>query len=135
MTVEIVKSWIFPQVADKMEKSNKENPLFYIAVLQDHRKRYLKIGTTERTIKERFSQKDYKAYTNIKLLYVAEVTCDKNPKFACYQIEDLTRSAIREAKGFNFVKNDRFKFFQLPPVLPVYTSFNSCILIDTKRKD
>ncbi|MGN1034626.1 MAG: GIY-YIG nuclease family protein [Oscillospiraceae bacterium] len=115
VNVEIVQEWHNLTQLDKMRKKRKENSLFYVAILQKHYNRYLKIGTTERTIKERFSQKDYQEYTNIKILYVVEL----NSKISCYHVEDLTRSAIRELKGMTFVKNDRFKYFQLPEQIPI----------------
>lgn len=118
-----------PDPLENFKKSDKNNTLFYVVRLHKGRQRFLKIGTTERSIKQRFSGKDYKKYSTIKFLYVAELTADKNPKDACYHVEDLTRSAIRETKGFTFVKNDRFKYFQLPKSLKVYTSLNDFITI------
>lgn len=125
MNVSVVKEWKLPTEGQRFRKTNAENSMFYVVRLQTGRQRYLKIGTTERTIGERFKGKDYKKYSTIKFLYVAEVTTDKNPKDGCYHIEDLTRSAIREQKGFTFVKNDRFKYFKLPKSLRVYTSLNN----------
>lgn len=118
-----------PDPLENFKKSDKNNTLFYVVRLHKGRQRFLKIGTTERSIKQRFSGNDYKKYSTIKFLYVAELTADKNPKDACYHVEDLTRSAIRETKGFTFVKNDRFKYFQLPKSLKVYTSLNDFITI------
>lgn len=125
MNVTVVKEWKLPTENENFRKSNSNNSLFYVVRLQQGRHRYLKIGTTEKTIKQRFSANDYKKYSTIKFLYVAEVTTDKNPKDACYHVEDLTRSAIRETKGFTFVKNDRFKYFNLPKTLKIYTNLSN----------
>ena len=130
MEVKVVKEWKKPEHGTRFVRADKENPFFYIVLLQKGRQRYLKVGTTERTIGARFSAKDYKEYSNIKFLWVAEVTCDsKHITDACYHIEDLTRSAIREMKGFTFVKNDRFQFFQLPTELPVYLTLREHFML------
>lgn len=132
MNVTVVKEWKHPdRKATKFVRTDKNNTFFYIVLLQKGRQRYLKIGTTENGIGSRFSAKDYKEYTNIKFLWVAEVACDKpNNSDACYHIEDLTRSAIREMKGFTFVKNDRFQFFQLPKELPIYLTLNNHFMLE-----
>ena len=71
----------------------------------------------------------------MKILFVAELLSNKEDrKNVCYHVEDLTRSAIREMKGFRFVKNDRFTYFQLPAQLPIFTSFFNSFLIETKQK-
>jgi hypothetical protein len=131
MKVEIVKEWNRPEVGTRFIRKCKENPFFYVVVLQKGRQRYLKIGTTEKGIGARFSGEDYKKYSHIKFLWVAEVTCDKkNVADACYHIEDLTRSAIREMSGFTFVKNDRFQYFQLPKELPIYLTLNQHFMLE-----
>lgn len=125
MEVNIIKEWKRPEPGTRFVRKDKENPFFYIVLLQDGRQRYLKVGTTENGIGARFSAKDYKKYSNIKFLWVAEVSCDKAQNTdACYHVEDLTRSAIREMKGFTFVRNDRFQFFQLPKELPIYLTLD-----------
>lgn len=130
MNVTVVKEWIKPTPGTRFVRKNKDNTFFYIVILQKGRQRYLKIGTTEKGIGARFSSEDYKKYSNIKFLWVAEVACDKKHNSdACYHIEDLTRSAIREMKGFTFVKNDRFQYFQLPSELPVYLTFNNHFML------
>ena len=131
MKVKVVKEWNKPNRATRFIRQDKNNPFFYIVILQKSRQRYLKVGTTEKGIGTRFSQKDYKEYSHIKFLWVAEVTCDKSHiTDACYHIEDLTRSAIREMKGFTFVKNDRFQFFQLPKALPIYLTLNNFFMLN-----
>ena len=125
MNVEIVQEWLNPAPTEKFIRTTEENPCFYITLLQNHYIRYLKVGTAENGIKVRFAQKDYKKYSTVKILYVAELKADKkNHKNVCYHVEDLTRSALREMKGLTFVKNDRFRYFQLPHKIPVYTGMN-----------
>lgn len=131
MKVSIVNEWRLPQKGERFKKTNPENTFFYVVKLQKGRQRFLKIGTTETTIGKRFSGRDYKKYSTIKFLYVAEVTTDKRVKDGCYHIEDLTRSAIRETKGFTFVKNDRFKYFLLPKTLKIYTNLDNYFEIPT----
>lgn len=131
MNVRIVKEWKRPARDTKFRRMNKENPFFYIVILQKGRQRYLKIGTAENGIGTRFSSKDYKKYSHIKFLYVAEVCCDKKHNSdACYHIEDLTRSAIREMPGFTFVRNDRFQYFQLPKELPIYLTLTNHFMLE-----
>ena len=130
MEVNIIKEWNKPSEGTRFVRTNKENPFFYIVLLQDGRQRYLKVGTTENCIGKRFSAQDYKKYSNIKFLWVAEVACDKEQNTdACYHVEDLTRSAIREMKGFTFVRNDRFQFFQLPKKLPIYLTLDNHFML------
>jgi hypothetical protein len=131
MNVTVVKEWIKPTQGTRFVRKNKSNTFFYIVILQKGRQRYLKIGTTEKGIGTRFSSEDYKKYSHIKFLWVAEVTCDKKQiSDACYHIEDLTRSAIREMPGFTFVKNDRFQYFQLPKALPIYLTLNEHFMLE-----
>jgi hypothetical protein len=131
MNVKIIQEWYKPDRENtRFRREDKNNPFFYIVLLQKGRQRYLKIGTTEKGIGTRFSAKDYKEYSHIRFLWVAEVACDKaHNSDACYHVEDLTRSAIREMKGFTFVKNDRFQFFQLPKELPVYLTLNNHFML------
>ena len=130
MNVKIVKEWRLPAEGQRYRRTNNNNPLFYIVLLQIGYLRYLKIGTAENGIGARFSATDYKKYSHIKILYVAELEATKKDnKNVCYHVEDLTRSAIREMNGFTFVKNDRFKYFQLPAEIPVYTGFNNYVMI------
>ena len=131
MKVNVVKEWNKPDRDTRFIRKDKKNTFYYIALLQKGRQRYLKIGTTEKGIGTRFSAKDYKEYSHIKFLWVAELACDKaHNSDACYHVEDLTRSAIREMKGFTFVKNDRFQFFQLPKQLPVYLTLNEHFMLE-----
>lgn len=130
MFATIVQEWVKPTGVKQFRRKNKNNPFFYIVLLQCKKIRYLKIGTAENGIGTRFAGADYKKYSTIKLLYVAEVTSEKNPKDACYHVEDLTRSALREMKGLTFVRNDRFKYFQPPRVIPVYTDLHNYTLIE-----
>lgn len=131
MKVNVVKEWNKPDRDTRFIRKDKKNTFFYIVLLQKGRQRYLKIGTTEKGIGTRFSAKDYKEYSHIKFLWVAELACDKaHNSDACYHVEDLTRSAIREMKGFTFVKNDRFQFFQLPKQLPIYLTLNEHFMLE-----
>jgi hypothetical protein len=130
VNVEIVKEWRLPADGQRFRRTDPNNPLFYVTLLQKGRMRYLKIGTAENGIGARFCGKDYQQYSKIKLLYVAECQAtEKDQKNVCYHIEDLTRSALREMKGFTFVRNDRFKYFQLPNEIPIYTSMTTHIMI------
>lgn len=136
MDVSIVKEWFFPKNYKEIAQTDKNNPMFYVVTLQWHKIRFLKIGTAENGVKTRFAGADYKKYSTIKFLYVAELKADKkNKKNVCYHVEDLTRSAIREMKGFTFVKNDRFRYFQLPEAIPVYTGMNNYKLIPCKNTE
>lgn len=101
-------------------RQSKDNGIFYYALLQDKttRRRYLKIGTSERGV-TRFKDKDYKKYSFIKILYIAE--CDN--KTEIYDMEDLNKSILRNQKGLKWHKNDRFTYFLLPKFLPVSNVF------------
>ena len=46
--------------------AHADSSIFYILILQKGRQRYLKIGTTTKTLAQRLSNQDYKKYTNIK---------------------------------------------------------------------
>lgn len=131
--IEIVKEWRLPSkdmTRHDFPQTDKRNPMFYIVMIQKGRQRFIKVGTAENGIKYRFIQKDYKAYSTIRFLYVAELKAtEREGKSICYHIEDLTRSALREMQGLTFVKNDRFKFFQIPNEIPLYTSLNNYTLI------
>jgi hypothetical protein len=132
--VTVLKETYKPTREEIKAKAHADSSIFYILILQKGRQRYLKIGTTTKTLAQRLSNQDYKKYTNIKVLYVAELTSEyKDPrrrKHACLHVEDLTRSAIREMKGFTFVKNDRFQFFQLPKELPIYLTLNNHFMLE-----
>jgi hypothetical protein len=131
--IEIVKEWLLPpreMTRKDFKQTDKSNPMFYVVAIQKGRERYLKIGTAENGISPRFIQADYKKYSTIRFLYVAELQATKKDgKNVCYHIEDLTRSALREMKGLTFVRNDRFKYFQLPKEIPLYTSLNKFFTI------
>ena len=130
MNVNIVREWRLPASGQRYRRTTPANPLFYVVLLQIGYLRYLKIGTAENGIGARFGGKDYDKYSSIKILYVAELEATaKDKKNVCYHVEDLTRSALREMKGFTFVRNDRFKYFQLPAEIPVYTSLNNYTMI------
>ena len=134
MNVEIVKEWRLPEPAQRYRRTSTANPLFYVVLLQLSRIRFLKIGTAENGIGTRFCSEDYKKYSFIKLLYVAELQAtEKDKKNVCYHVEDLTRSALREMKGLTFVRNDRFKYFQLPTAIPVYTSMNNYTMVPLRQ--
>lgn len=117
MTVSIKKEWFFPE---NLAEIDEKGEYFYIATIQKQRHRYLKIGTTERPPGKRFRDADYRKYSTVKVCYVAQIESDKPG--GCYHVEDLTRSALRETKGLTFIKNDRFRYFQLPDEVPIQTS-------------
>ena len=102
------------------KRKSKDNGIFYYALLQDRttRRRYLKIGTSERGVK-RFIDRDYKKYSFIKILYIAE--CDN--KTEIYDMEDLNKTILRNQKGLKWHKSDRFTYFILPKLLPVSNVF------------
>ena len=101
-------------------RKSKDNGIFYYVLLQDKatRRRYLKIGTSERGVK-RFKDRDYKKYSFIKILYIAE--CDN--KTEIYDMEDLNKTILRNQKGLKWHKNDRITYFILPKFLPVSNVF------------
>lgn len=133
MKVTVLKETYKPTREEIKAKAHADSSIFYILILQKGRQRYLKIGTTTKTLAQRLSNQDYKKYTNIKVLYVAELTSEykdlRRRKHACLHVEDLTRSAIREMKGFTYIENDRFQYFTLPEYLPVYTQLGKCQLV------
>lgn len=110
-------------------RQSKDNGIFYYALLQDKttRRRYLKIGTSERGV-TRLKDKDYKKYSFIKILYIAE--CDN--KTEIYDMEDLNKSILRNQKGLKWHKNDRFTYFLLPKFLPVSNVFGELRTIKTR---
>ena len=110
----IVRETFNPDIKE-YRKLDKKNGLFYYLLLQDkNKRRYLKIGTTEQYMKKRLGAKDYKKYTFIKVLYLAE--CDKINDI--YDLEDINRTILRNTKGMKWHKNDRFTYFRLPEHLP-----------------
>lgn len=130
----VVKEWFFPENGKAIRKTSKDNGLFYVVRLQKGRKRYLKIGTTERTICQRFNAKDYQKYTSITFLYVAEISRQGSNSFdGVYEVEDLTRVHLMNTSGFTFVKNDRFRYFQLPEKLPIRIRFDQIKYIPTRK--
>lgn len=68
---------------------------------------------------KRFKDRDYKKYSFIKILYIAE--CDN--KTEIYDMEDLNKTILRNQKGLKWHKNDRFTYFILPKFLPVSNVF------------
>lgn len=130
METQIVKEWRLPTKKTRFTRTDKNNPFFYVVMLQKGRTRYLKIGTAENGIGARFGQVDYKKYSTVKILYVAELKATKkNKKNECYHIETLTRGALFELSGLRYVPNDRFTYFQLPKEIPVMTSVDTKIMI------
>lgn len=130
MQTEIVKQWNLPQPKTRFVRTDKNNPMFYVVLLQRHRERFLKIGTAENGIGTRFCQTDYKQYTHKKILYVAELQATKkNEKNVCYHIETLTRGLLFEQKGLRYVPNDRFTFFNLPNEIPIMLGTDKTITI------
>lgn len=123
--IKIENEWYFPSVnkeyhRKQTDKANK-TAFFYVILLQKEHTRYLKIGTTTKTPCSRFNMADYKKYNFLKPIYVAEVSSTKGGEQGVLHIEDLTKGALRELKGFNHIKQDRFTYFQLPQTIPIYT--------------
>ncbi len=133
MKVSIVQEWHFPDSNEQFTKFSADNSIFYIVKLRKGNHRFLKVGMTRRTAKERFSDKDYRDYSAIEIIYVAEVTCKKTPKMAGQHVEELTKCALRETSGFTFVPNDRFQYFQLPEEIPVYTNLTNHKMVSLRR--
>ena len=130
METAIVKEWNLPNPKARFIRTDKNNPLFYVVLLQKEHKRFLKIGTAENGIGARFGQKDYKQYSHKKILYVAELQATKkDKKNVCYHIETLTRGLLFEQKGLRYVPNDRFTFFNLPSELPIMTGIDKILTI------
>jgi hypothetical protein len=129
-TLNIEKEWFFPSVdqeySKKTSKGEQKTAFFYVILLQKERTRYLKVGTTTKTPLSRFNMADYKKYNFIKPIYIAEVSSTKGGEQGVLHIEDLTKGALRELKGFNHIKQDRFTYFQLPPTIPIYTKVGEC---------
>lgn len=132
-TVKIENEWFFPSVNQEYKKiiakGEQKTAFFYVILLQEERTRYLKVGTTTKTPLSRFNMADYKKYSYIKPIYVAEVSSSKGGEQGVLHIEDLTKGALRELKGFNHIKNDRFTYFQLPNTIPIYTKVGECFPI------
>jgi hypothetical protein len=124
----IVREEFLPTLPYKMQ--SKDNGIFYYILLQekDTRRRYLKLGTSERGT-ARFNDKDYKKYSFKKILYIAEFDNKKN----IYDMEDLNKSILRNTKGLKWHKNDRFTYFLLPPVLPVAVAFGEVRQLRIKK--
>ena len=123
--IKIENEWYFPSVDQQYirkstDKANK-TAFFYVILLQKEHTRYLKVGTTVKTPLSRFNMADYKKYSFLKPIYVAEVSSTKGGEQGVLHIEDLTKGALRELKGFNHIKQDRFTYFQLPQTIPIYT--------------
>jgi hypothetical protein len=135
--IKIENEWYFPSVDREYhrkatDKANK-TAFFYVVLLQKEHTRYLKIGTTTKTPCSRFNMEDYKKYNFIKPIYVAEVSSTKGGEQGVLHIEDLTKGALRELKGFNHIKQDRFTYFNLPDTIPVYTKVGECFNIPLRE--
>ena len=130
----IEKEYYFPSLDHAYKnKRAKTNAFFYVILLQKENVRYLKVGTTTKSPLSRFNMADYKKYSFRKPLYVAEVSSTKGGEQGVLQIEDLTKGALRELKGFNHIKQDRFTYFQLPESIPIYTAVGEYKLIPLKE--
>ena len=75
METQIVKEWRLPTKKTRFTRTDKNNPFFYVVMLQKGRTRYLKIGTAENGIGARFGKVDYKkldaiVYEPINLAYL-----------------------------------------------------------------
>lgn len=132
-SLKIENEWFFPSVdqvyTKKTTKGQQKTAFFYVILLQEEHTRYLKVGTTTKTPLSRFNMQDYKKYNFLKPIYVAEVSSTKGGEQGVLHIEDLTKGALREMKGFNHIKNDRFTYFQLPTTIPIYTKVGECFPI------
>lgn len=121
----IVRETFLPQ--GRYRRQSTKNGIFYYVLLQEKgsRRRYLKIGTSERGA-TRFFDRDYKEkYSFVKILYIAE--CDNINDI--YNLEDLNKAILRNQKGFTWHKNDRFCYFKLPNELPRCEKFNEYVSI------
>ena len=124
----LINESFYPTEQYKMQSKN--NGIFYYILLQERgtRRRYLKIGTSERGIR-RFKDKDYKKYSFKRIIYIAEFDDIKN----IYDMEDLNKSILRNTKGLKWHKNDRFTYFSLPEFLPVASRFGEMKKISIKK--
>ena len=130
----IEKEYYFPSLDHQyLNKRTGTNAFFYVILLQKDNVRYLKVGTTTKSPLSRFNMADYKKYSFRKPIYVAEVSSTKGGEQGVLHIEDLTKGALRELKGFNHIKQDRFTYFQLPPSIPIYTSVGEFFQIPLKE--
>ena len=100
--------------------------IFYYVLLQNAttKTRYLKLGISSRGIR-RFKDADYRKYSVIKPLYIAECDSANTTK----DLEDLNRTILRNMKGLTFVDNDRFRYFLLPKTLPRCEKFGEYVEI------
>lgn len=115
-------------------KQSAQHSIFYLVFLQTMTGiRYFKIGTTEKGLGTRFGGADYKKYSVVRLMCVIELDHING----CYQFEDCARSFLRFEKGFTWVKNDRFKYFTLPEVVPLFDKPNhqcgECVLVKATK--
>lgn len=132
--LKIEKEYYFPSLDHEYrDKRTGKNAYFYVILLQKDNVRYLKVGTTTKSPLSRFNMADYKKYSFRKPIYVAEVSSTKGGEQGVLHIEDLTKGALRELKGFNHIKQDRFTYFQLPQSIPIYTSVGEFFQIPLKE--
>ena len=113
----LINESFYPTEQYKMQSKN--NGIFYYILLQERgtRRRYLKIGTSERGVR-RFKDRDYKKYSFKKIIYIAEFDDIKN---------------IYDMEGLKWHKNDRFTYFSLPEFLPVASRFGEMKKISIKK--
>lgn len=136
-TLKIENEWHFPSLEQEYHRKTiektKKTAFFYVILLQKEHTRYLKVGTTTKTPLSRFAMADYQKYNFKKPIYVAEVSSTKGGEQGVLQIEDLTKGALRELKGFNHIKQDRFTYFNLPESIPIYTKVGEYKLIPLRE--
>lgn len=116
----------------------KEHSWFYVFMLQDWEgRKYLKIGTANH-LQHRLNKPDYQNnYKSIRILTLLEF----DNQIGEYQVEDMTRSALRRMPGVRWVPTDRFTFNRLPEQIPIYSGpdqlmgmLNLCECVDNRRK-
>lgn len=102
----------FERRFNRADRRNKNTSWFYIIRIHSTKThiRYIKIGTTELTIANRFSKYKYADYVIDEIYFIAEL----DGKKTCYEVEDYFRKAWTEVKGFAFQRNDRFRYFNVP---------------------
>lgn len=111
----------------KNEMPQISGAIAYYVIVQEGRRRYLKIGTSERgTV--RFKDRDYQKYSKITPLCIFEVDRVND----IYDFEDLNKVELRNAKGIRWIKNDRFTYFILPNELPIFTNEERDVFITIK---
>lgn len=91
-------------------RTNRSSTYFYIVKCHDEAEKYIKVGTTERTIAARFSNYEYDID---EILFVAEVP-------NCYEWEYNVKMHLKSLNGLYFLSRDRFTYSRIPKKLIEY---------------